>query len=98
MTAPISPDDLRRPIPDAVIAAFNQQIQERFNGSSAMVYQDAIVNMAIELSNRTITREDIFKYRWLDIEGIFQQTGWRVEYTKDVDGSYWVFSCPLLKS
>jgi len=80
--APISPNDVVRTkrdmIPDKVIEVINALIIREWDGSSAVVRQDDIVELVkIQLK---VTSNYIFDKGWLDVEDIFKEAGWVVRY------------------
>src|ERR1700727_2547589 len=92
---PITPAEARKnknhEIPDFVMQAFNEEILQKFDGHSARVKQDDVIHRIMVKSERAIasgagtgaiTREDLFDNHWLDVETIFQDAGWMVEYDK----------------
>ena len=80
---PISPAEVtalqRELIPPEVIEIFNRFIGETVLNGMAVIDQDDLVK---ELVSRGLTRSDIFKKGWLNIEGIYEEAGWDVEYDK----------------
>jgi hypothetical protein len=68
--------------PDFIIDAFNKLIAREFNGSHSRIRQDDIIEaiLANTADDETITREVIFKNKWLDVEDIYRQHGWDVNY------------------
>ena len=66
-------------MPDKVIEVFNEMITEKFNGSSAIVHQDAVIK---RLKQAGIDTSDIFNKGWLDVEDIYREQGWKVYYDK----------------
>ena len=84
MTKPITPAEAGieklKKIPPEVVEAFNELIVENLEGGSATVMQsDAVKRIQSKL---TIQREAIFKKGWLDVEPLFEQHGWSVEFDK----------------
>lgn len=80
---PISPEYVasRRPlVPDEVINVFNELIQEKFDGKRAVVAQDKAVDLIVE--RMAIGREMIFRNKWLDVEPLYREAGWLVEFDK----------------
>jgi hypothetical protein len=84
MTQPITPKEVKRTklgsIPPEVIEAFNELIQENFDGDSATVKQNKVVTRICE--KLKVKRETVFEKGWLDIEELFQKAGWRVMFDK----------------
>jgi len=80
---PIKPgevaDKKKIDIPDAAFEAFNELIAENYNGRTATVYQDKVVE---RMAAKGLNRNEIFKKGWLDVEEIYGKTGWKVEYDK----------------
>ena len=71
-------------IPDEVIESFNELISEKLNSSGCATFkQDDIVERIMtkfNLKNKMMTRSKLFDNKWLDIENLFTQHGWKVEY------------------
>lgn len=79
---PISPDNVQalknQDIPPVVIAAANELIVAKWTGSSATVkIKDLVAALASEISS-----ELLFANHWLDIEPLFRDAGWQVEFDK----------------
>ena len=66
-------------IPDYVIEAFNTLIAKHYDGRSAVVKQEDVVAAIV---TDGITRSMVFENHWLDVEDIFRNAGWDVEYDK----------------
>lgn len=83
---PIRPDqasELRRnSLPDSVIECWNNLIAQNLVGSVAKVLQDDAISAICAKTG--VTRADVFKNRWLDIESVYEYYGWNVEYDKPV--------------
>lgn len=81
---PITPDEVvnkkKKLVPDYVIECFNAAIAKNWDGHSSTVFQDAIVS-AICLAG-DINRRVVFDQHYLDIEPIYADAGWKVEYDK----------------
>jgi hypothetical protein len=70
-------------IPDFVIAAFNDLLSENYvDGETVIKQNDAISRILQYSDNDELTRETIFKKRWLDIESLYRKNGWEVSYEK----------------
>lgn len=80
MVEPITPDEITKKVPDAVIEVFNELIAERWTGSEARLLQDEIVTRL--MARMDVERGVVFAKGWLDIEPIFERVGWSVEYDK----------------
>lgn len=98
---PISPKNAvaMKYIPDEMISSFNELIIENIDlhGRAQFTVKD-VVNRAI--SKKLVTkkkRHQISDNNWLDVENIYGELGWNVEYNSpDMYGSqfdpYFVFS------
>ena len=79
----LGPDEVlaarKASLPDVVIEVFNDLISENFNGHSAIVYQSAVVK---HLVSKGLSRDKIYNKGWLDVEDIYLEQGWKVEYDK----------------
>jgi hypothetical protein len=94
---PITPSEVavarQGSIPDAVFEAFNELIVENFSGRSATVHQGDVAKL---LKEKGVNVQQAFSRSWLDVEDVYRQAGWRVEYDKpgyneDYD-AYFVFT------
>lgn len=88
--------DLENIIPDAIIQAVNELLKEEFRGHSATILQKDIIRKAIKIDS-SLTREGIFKKKYLDFESVFKQAGWNVryikpDYTEDAFDEYFEFT------
>jgi len=90
MMEPIRPDEvceekLKR-IPESVIAGFNDMIARNWNGSSSKFKQDDVVRVILTRMNirsRTPhTDRYLFDNKFLDVEDIYREQGWIVDYNK----------------
>ncbi len=86
MTRPITPQEAglsAATIPEFVIRAFNFEIERVFNGKTAKVDQETIMqtilNLGIEHSCQ-VSRSNVFARNWLDVEPLYRAAGWQVEY------------------
>lgn len=81
---PISPNEVEHVIPDFIFEAVNRLIREKWNGKSATIKQDEIMDIV------SSEREDdprprrhvIFDNNWLDFEDHYRKAGWKVTYDK----------------
>lgn len=84
MINPIKPSEVvearTKTIPEGVIAAFNELIIERFNGTNSTVIQREVVERIMH--KMLVSREYVFTHHLLDVEPIFEREGWNVEYDK----------------
>jgi len=74
-------------IPAEIFDAVNQLIVENWDGSEAIIKQNAIINKYFELAkidhdSRNIMRRKLFDKHLLDIEKSYREMGWSVEYEK----------------
>lgn len=100
MVKPISPSEVidkkKETIPNEVIEAFNELIAENFDGHSSHVEQNEVISLIV--NKLSIAREYIFKKHWLDVEDIFREAGWEVEYDKpgynESYSAYFIFTKP----
>jgi hypothetical protein len=82
---PISPDEVttfkRESIPPEVFDAFNELIAEKFVAGRAVVTQDEVIERILKRISGS-TRVHVFDGGWLDVEDIYRQAGWSVDYDK----------------
>jgi len=77
---PITPDEVRKELPDEVVEIFNDLIKQNWNGHEAVVKQtEALTAITRRLE---IEASEVFKRRLLDVEQAFREAGWKVEYDK----------------
>lgn len=95
---PISPKEVTHMIPDFIFEAVNQLIQKKWNGKSATIKQDEIMDIVSSDNDDDPRprRQVIFDNHWLDIEDHYRKAGWKVTYDKpayyeDYD-AFFVFS------
>ena len=86
---PITPKEAKskknQSIPAFVIECFNEAITEALDlNGRAVIQQEDILNRIIRHSEmpKAIGRQGVFDRGWLDVEPIFRQAGWIVEYDK----------------
>jgi len=89
MSGPIKPSDvveLKRKvvIPEKVFDAFNELIAKYWTGSSARFTQDEVMRLVLKKFARTnnVTRRSVYDNRWLDVEPIYREAGWKVVYDR----------------
>lgn len=84
MIGPISPDEVHgrklEAIPQQVFEAFNELIAQNFSHGAATVRQKTVVDNIIDRMG--CSREEIYNKHWLDIEDLYRNAGWKVEYDK----------------
>jgi hypothetical protein len=71
-------------IPEYVLDAFNFLIAKNFGSNSSRFTQDSVVEEILKKSPEGVTKEYLFDNHFLDIEDIYRDAGWRVEYDKPV--------------
>lgn len=80
---PISPEELNEVkseiLPPEVFETFNRLLGEKALHGYAIIYQDEVVEGLIE---RGLDRGNIFRKGWLNIESLYEENGWEVEYDK----------------
>jgi hypothetical protein len=67
-----------------VIESFNELIAKDLYKGEATVKQTEVVDLILKKmgGEDIIKRDKIFKNHWLDIENLYRQSGWNVEYDK----------------
>lgn len=82
---PIKPEEVRARridfIPSIIFETINTMICEEFDGKSATLKQEDILNRVCNESSG-LTRQEIFDKHYLDIEPFYREQGWKVEYDK----------------
>ena len=82
---PIKPEEVRARridfIPSIIFETINAMICEKFDGKSATLKQEDILNRVCNESSG-LTRQEIFDKHYLDIEPCYREQGWKVEYDK----------------
>lgn len=83
--SPLSPSEIMEnkcsSLPEFVIKAVNNLLKKSYNGRDAVIIQVDIID-EIRRLDPSVTREQIFKNRWLDFEPAFESVGWEIEYDK----------------
>ena len=77
---PISPDDVVKAVPEFVIDAFNQLIQEKWRGGKATIELKEVkqrISKLGELGNPNLVNND-----WLDVEPLYEAKGWKVTFSR----------------
>ena len=85
MSRPIRPEEVVcTGIPDNVIEAFNELIQENIRGKQAVILQEEVIKRILSryYDEPLVTRETIYANDWLDVEDLFRDAGWQVVYDK----------------
>lgn len=82
---PVKPDEVveiqKRDIPDYVIKVINDLIAQKWDGHSAVITQRVIVEKILQ-AEPFLVRSEIFDNGWLNIETLYREAGWKVEYDK----------------
>ena len=91
---PISPNEAfvtTEHLPPKVIETWNKLIVKNRSGRTSIVLQnDAVEALRTAMSDdgdyrqagNSVSRDDVFKEGWLEIEEVFRAAGWKVEYDK----------------
>lgn len=73
-------------IPDEVFEAFDELIAKGYSGGSSTVVEKEVSLLILkklkEAGHRGMTQQKIYENHWLDVEAIYRQRGWSVEYDK----------------
>ena len=81
---PITPDKIvalyAATIPGVVFDSFNKLIATNWDGRQAVVRQDEVVGAIAERLD--LSRSDVFKKHYLDVESLYEAVGWQVVYDK----------------
>lgn len=101
MTKPITPyeamEAVKAKIPPEVLEVFNELIVKGMdaNGVSRVSQNEAVMAVATKLM---ITRQEAFSRKLLDVEKIYREAGWTVDYHKppyfDDSDPYFLFMRP----
>lgn len=85
MVQAISPKDVglekAKHFPDFVLEEWNKMIAKKFTAGRACVGQDEMV-VALQPHTKTGHRQEVFDNGWLDVEEVYREQGWKVEYDK----------------
>lgn len=83
---PISPHEVvgkkKSLLPDEVLDAFNELIAEHFSGRSSKFEQSKVIDRILEKFHHKLEKDELFKNHWLDVEDVYRESGWIVEYDK----------------
>ena len=99
---PIKPSEIKpKKLPDYVITAFNELIQEKWNGTQATIKFREAAEKISTVSARGDYRmqigvDNVYKEKYLDVENLYRANGWDVKvdspaYCESYEG-YFVFS------
>lgn len=75
-------------IPKEVFDAFDELIAANYDGDGATVMQNEVIALILTNFNKGkseaeyITRQTIFDKNWLNVEEVYRNAGWRVNYDK----------------
>lgn len=106
MTEPIRPDQAlakkAHSIPAYVIEAANDLLVRKVSLSGVASFTvPELADLAVEKAQaqgECISRNHLFENRWLDIEPVFREAGWKVQFIKtpyyDSNPDSFVFSKP----
>lgn len=98
MVEPIKPNEVTQEIPEFVIEAANECIKRNYVEikKSSVFTQDELIEQIISKVGLSlgVTREQLFKNNWLDIEETYRNAGWKVEYDRP---SYYESGKPIFK-
>ncbi len=61
--------------PAVVVEVFNEMLVDAFSGFQAVIYEKDVVAKLVE---RGLTREDIYRFDWLEIQKLYRAKGWEV--------------------
>lgn len=96
MTKPFTPAEARaaqiKRIPPEVVAVFNEALAEGIGDGKSVVLR--VADMATRVADKTgISRDALFANKYLDIEPLFREQGWKVKWEGNDfgDGGYWLF-------
>ncbi len=84
---PIKPSEVKSIKPNEVLQAFNELIQEHWEGERACVKQDYAADLISKKLN--ISKEKVFEKKYLDVEEIYRDAGWKVTYNKPGYNENW---------
>lgn len=77
-------------IPEFVLEAFNELVAAHFSEGEADFTQEDVVERILSkvpsngTSGSRLSRGDIFDRGWLNVEEIYEEAGWDVEYEKPI--------------
>jgi hypothetical protein len=81
---PIRPEDVdaekEKYFPDAIIKIFNREIASNWDGSISRVQQDDVIPLIMVALG--VNRDYVFEKGLLNVEPIYRECGWDVEYVK----------------
>jgi hypothetical protein len=90
---PIKPNEVltlkAKTIPDAMFQAVNEMIAKNWNGSSATVRKDDLLERYFKITGKTNNRENrdkLYDGHALDFEDFYRKEGWDVHYSSPCYG------------
>jgi hypothetical protein len=107
MSGPIKPEDVvelkEKHIPEEVFTAFNNLIAKHFDGRSSRITANSVMSELLINPPKEVVemepacrRKYIFENRYLDVEDIYRNAGWKVEYDgpgySETYDAYFVFT------
>jgi hypothetical protein len=85
----------REAIPSEVFEVFNELIVKYWDGNRSCLHQEEIVRLIVDKLHLENDRP-LYDNHWLDVEGIYREAGWKVDYKKPDWGEnydpYFIFS------
>lgn len=85
MVTPIKPSEVAAKkqtiLPPEVIEAWNCLIAQKYSGGVARIEQKEIITAIKKVMNLNDAKR-IFTEDWLEIEDIYREAGWKVEYDR----------------
>ncbi len=86
---PLSPNDViikkQSIIPDVVIECFNELIAQNFSGGESTFKQNDVAALICQktiVTDPNFSDRTIYDKHWLDVESLYREKGWIVEYDK----------------
>ena len=96
MAKPLKPSEVKKQIPDFIIEAVNEFIQDRIGTDGTVTIPQGELMNRILAKNPSVKRSEIFDRGWLDIENLYRGAGWYVDYEKpaynETGSAYFTFS------
>ena len=81
---PITPGDIaaikQQQIPGFVFDSFNELIAKHYDGTQSTFLQRDVTTLISEAGN--CSESYVYDNRWLDVEAVYERSGWKVEYDK----------------
>lgn len=99
--SPITPKEAKRrkgvTVPVVVIEIFNEFLAERYSPLITITQNEVVAQIIKRKNMQAQERQSIFERNWLDIEDLYTQHGWEVNFEKQVmadhiQEAYWTFS------